>query len=67
MKEELTTFTLTLNDRVIIIKSVPSHVYVQCGETAYDNNVMRHIEVIVNKLRDVVTEVAITRYSEKSA
>jgi len=67
MKEELTTFTLTLNDRVIIIKSVPSHVCVQCGETAYDNNVMRHIEVIVNKLRDVVTEVAITRYSEKSA
>ncbi|MCL2047076.1 MAG: type II toxin-antitoxin system MqsA family antitoxin [Oscillospiraceae bacterium] len=60
------TFTLALDDRVIIIKNVPSNICRQCGEVSYDDAVFRHLEKLTAQLRDVVTEVAITSYLAKT-
>ena len=67
LEEKASTFTLVLENRVVIIKDVPSHVCRQCGETSYDDAVFRQLEKYVEQLRDVITEVAITSYSGKIA
>ena len=67
LEDKTTTFTLALDDRIVVIKDVPSHVCSQCGETSYDDIVFRQLERIVEHLRDVITEVAITSYSVKIA
>ena len=67
LEEKASIFTLVLENRVVIIKDVPSHVCRQCGETSYDDAVFRQLEKYVAQLRDVITEVAITSYSGKIA
>ena len=67
LEDKMSTFSLTLGNRVVIIKDVPSHVCRQCGETSYEDAVFRRLEVIVEQLRDMITEVAITSYAVKTA
>ena len=67
IEEKASTFTLVLENRVVIIKDVPSHVCRQCGEISYEDSVFRQLEKYVEQLRDVISEVAITSYSTKTA
>ena len=47
---------------IIIIKGVPAKVCVQCGEQYFDDETSENIESIVNKLKDLSTEVTIINY-----
>ena len=67
LEDKMSTFSLALEERVVIIKDVPSHVCRQCGETSYEDAVFRQLEVIVEQLRGIITEVAITSYAVKTA
>ena len=47
----------------IIIKNVPCHKCSQCGEVSYSGTIVSEIEKIVEKLKDVLTEVAIVDFA----
>lgn len=56
-----------LEKTIIIIKDVPAKVCDQCGEQYFDDETSQNIEKIVNKLKDLSTEVTIINYKENVA
>ena len=63
----LKTHAVTLDDCVIIIKNVPSFVCSQCGEVYFADNAMQKLETIVDRLENLIKEVAIVDYSDSAA
>ena len=66
-KSKLKTHTVTLDNCVIIIKNVPSLVCNQCGEAYFTDKVMQNLEGIIDKLENLIKEVAIVEYTDKAA
>ena len=62
LEDKTSAFTMEIGNRIIIIKSVPSHVCSQCGETSYSDDVYRELEKVVDQLRESITEIAIVDY-----
>lgn len=56
-----------LENTIIIIKGVPAKVCTQCGEQYFNDQTSENIEKIVNKLKDLSTEVTIINYNENVA
>jgi len=67
MVDSLTTDMTDLESCIIIIRNVPCHKCVQCGEMSYNIDVSERLEQIVDTLRDSVTEVAIIKYTDTAA
>jgi YgiT-type zinc finger domain-containing protein len=63
LTDSVTTHVVTLDDCIIIVKNVPCQRCDQCGETFFSDEVAEHLEDIVNRLRSVVTEIAVVSYS----
>ena len=61
------THTITLDECVIIVKNVPALICKQCGEAYFTDDVMQNLEVIVDKLENLIKEVAIVDYTENVA
>jgi YgiT-type zinc finger domain-containing protein len=61
------THAVTLDQCVIIIKSVPALVCLQCGEVYFTDDVMNKLESIIDRLENIIKEVAIVDYSELAA
>ena len=61
-KEGLSTFTADLEDCIVIIRNVPSHICEQCGETYYSTEVMQQVYRIVQSVRDTMSEVTVVNY-----
>ena len=55
------------NHRVIIVRGVPCEMCTQCGESFYNDETASQLEIIVNNMKDSLTEVAIINYYEKVA
>ena len=62
LEEKTSAFTVELDERIVVVKNVPSHVCSQCGEVSYSNDVYRELEKVVEQFRDTITEVAIVNY-----
>jgi len=62
-----TNHVVNLSDCIIIIKNVPCTKCSQCGEVYYEDDVMGKLEIIVNDMRKVITEVAVVNYPDKIA
>ena len=62
MKEDVSNYMVDLNGHFIIIGNVPCHKCGQCGEVSYSGDVVAKIEEIIEKLKGVLTEVAIVEY-----
>ena len=60
-------YMVDLENTIIIIKGVPAKVCAQCGEQYFDDQTSENIESIVNKLKDLSTEVIIINYEENVA
>lgn len=60
-------YVVDLEDTIIIIKGVPAKVCAQCGEQYFDDDTAENIEKIVNRLKQLSTEVTIVNYNEKVA
>lgn len=60
--EKQVNYMVDLEKTIIIIKGVPAKVCVQCGEQYFDDETSENIESIVNKLKDLSTEVTIINY-----
>ena len=65
--DKTTTFMVDINKCIIIIKNVPSQVCGQCGETSYNNEVAKQLEMIVDSLKKSITEIAVVNYTDKVA
>ena len=63
-QETLKKHIAELDNCVLIIKNVPSHVCPHCGEVYYDNDVAKKIEEIVTRFKDFIQEVAIIEYNK---
>ena len=58
------TFIQELENCIIIIKNVPALVCPQCGEVYYNDEVSEKLEEIVNRLQNIVKDVAIFEYEK---
>ena len=61
-KEGLSTFTADLEDCIVIIRNVPSHICEQCGETYYSTEVMQQVYRIVQSVRDTMSGITVVNY-----
>ena len=59
----ITDHIVRLKDCVIIIKNVPCEECGQCGEVYYSDETAQKLEKIVNKVKDMVRDVAIFEYT----
>lgn len=50
---------------VIIVRNVPCEECEQCGEKYYSDDVMERLEIIVNKAKELASEVFVTDYNKK--
>ena len=60
---DTTTFMVDLGRCIIIVRNVPCDRCQQCGDTSYSNEVAKKLEQIVEKLKDSISEIAVTDYS----
>ena len=67
LKEKEVNYLVDLDKTIIIIKSVPARVCTQCDEKFFDDEVAKKLEEMVNKLKELDTEVIIVNYKEKVA
>ena len=65
--EKKVNYMVDLEKTIIIIKGVPAKVCSECGEQYFDDETSQNIESIVNKLKDLSTEVTIINYNENVA
>jgi len=66
-EQKLKTHAVTLEKCVIIVKNVPSLVCTQCGEAYFTDDVMQKLETIVDRLKNIIKEVAIVDYTDNVA
>ena len=57
----------TLEQCVIIVKNVPALVCLQCGEVYLPDDTMRRLEAIIDRLENIIKEVAIVDYTDAAA
>lgn len=62
MKNAVTTFMSDFGSCIVIIRNVPCLKCSQCGEEIFSDEVAKKLERIVNKLKESVTEIAVTDY-----
>ena len=67
LTEKKVNYMVDLESTIIIIKGVPAKVCAQCGEQYFDDETSEKIESIVNRLKDLSTEVTIVNYNENVA
>ena len=63
----LTTHVVTLENCVIVIKNVPCEECEQCGEKYFSDEVMEKLEIIVEKAKEMSSEVVVTDFGNKVA
>ncbi|MCM1121862.1 MAG: type II toxin-antitoxin system MqsA family antitoxin [Eubacterium sp.] len=62
MVDDFNNYMADLDGRFIIVRHVPCHKCSQCGEVSYSGEVVTRLEEIVEKLKEVLTEVAVVEY-----
>ena len=67
LKDKKVNYMVDLENTIIIIKGVPAKVCTKCGEQSFDDETAQNIEKIVNKLKDLSTEITIINYKEEVA
>ena len=66
-EEKQKTHAITLEKCVIIVKNVPALICQQCGEVYFTDSVMQKLEVITDRLENIIKEVAIVDYANNVA
>ena len=66
-EQRLKTHAATLDRCVIIVKNVPVLVCKQCGDVYFTDAVMQNLEIIIDKLENIIKEVAIVDYTDDVA
>ena len=56
-----------LGNIIVIVKNVPCHKYIQCGEESFSRTVVAQLERIIDQLRNTLTEIAVVNYDNRAA
>lgn len=67
LKEGLTTYPVTIENNVIVIKNVPCEECVQCGEKYFSDDTMQKLESIIDCVKNAISEVTIVDYRNQVA
>ena len=67
LEEKKVNYMVDLEKTIIIIKGVPAKVCDKCKEQYFDDETSENIEKIVNKLKDLSTEITVINYKESVA
>ena len=67
MTKGFTTHVADIGSCIIIVRNVPCIKCEQCGEIAYNGEVIRRLESIIDIFKTSLTEIAIINYSDKAA
>jgi len=68
VKDGFSNFSADLGKSVVVVKSVPSQVCQQCGDTSYSTDTVRRLEEITDTItKQFHTEVAVVSYTERAA
>lgn len=62
MQPGYTTHVAELKNCIVIIKHVPCLKCTQCGEVVYTGTTLKKIQVILDKCKEAMTEIAIVEY-----
>ena len=62
MKPSKTTYTVTTENGVIVIKNVPCEECSQCGAVEFTDEVMEKVEAIVCRLKELLQEVSVVDF-----
>lgn len=63
IKESTTTYFVDLKGLMVIVKNVPCWECEQCGETTFDDTVVEQLEIIIEKVKSLYTEIAVVEYN----
>ena len=64
VREATTTYMTECNNFYIIIKNVPCKKCTQCGEEYLNGVTLKKIETILEKLKNMLTEIAVVDYNK---
>lgn len=64
MKAGFTAHMMELPNCILVVKNVPCFICEQCGEVAFDSDVIEQLDRIAAKVGDVMTEIAVVQYQK---
>lgn len=64
MIDENTIYVEKLENGILIIKNVPCKKCVQCGEEFFSMTIMKEIEKLIKRAKNIISEVMIVDYSK---
>jgi len=67
MLSDTTSDFTDLKTCIVVIKNVPCHKCIQCGEVVFDFHVGERLEQIVDNFKDSLMEIAVVHYADKAA
>jgi len=68
MEETTATYTEDIGDGVVIIRHVPAHVCMECGNTWYNGSVAAELERIVDKFASSIgSEISVINFAKSVA
>ncbi len=62
MKAGTTTHVVNYKECVIIIKNVPCEECEQCGAVEYSDEVMKRLEIMVNRAKELMQDISVMDY-----
>lgn len=63
MKPSTTTHFVDLKKCMVIVKNVPCFECEHCGEVLFDDEVVKRLDTIIQKVSDLMTEIAVVEYT----
>lgn len=66
-KKSTTTHFVDLKKCMVIVKNVPCWECEQCGEIVYDDDVVDRLDKIIQKVSEMMTEIAVIDYTDSKA
>jgi len=67
IENQISSFMTEVNDKIIIVRNVPSQVCRQCGEVSYSRDVALRLEEKVKFATHADMEISISSYKELAA
>lgn len=64
MKPSTTTHVVDYDGCVIVIKNVPCEECQQCGEIEYSDDIMKHLDNIINNVKKLMQDVSVIDYTK---
>lgn len=67
LTDATTTYMADLGNIIVIVKNVPCHKCIQCGEESFSGSVVAQLERVIEQLRNTLTEIAVVNYDNRAA